>query len=120
MKLFVVLMVHPPQEIRHPANAGLGQHDPEVRVGLERAAEDDLTQRFIELHGYCRHERRDLAAARIGHPRAADATTQVKTDRDAGLSRYGPQRLPVFVKHWLDRIEHAEQRALEAELGDPL
>lgn len=34
-------------------------------MGVERAAEDDLAKRLIQLHRQRRHQRRDLAAAGV-------------------------------------------------------
>src|SRR5215510_6144628 len=119
-ELFLELVIHPPQEIRHPANASFSQDDFEFRVGFERSTEDDLTQRFVELHRHRRHKRGDLAAAGIGWPGAADTTAKVKAERNAGLSSHSPHGLPIFMKNRLDRVKHTEQRSLETQFGNPL
>src|SRR6266545_3060370 len=119
-ELFVEFMIHPPQEIRHPANASLSQHDSQGGMRLQRSAEDDLTQRFVELHRHCRHKRGNLAPTWIGWPGVANPPAKVKAEGNASLGSYSPHRFPVFMKDWLDSVKHAEQYSLEAQFSNSL
>src|SRR5579872_6241942 len=64
-KGFVVFVIHPVQQIRHPANASFCDYDLKLWMRIERAAKDNLAKRLVELHRYCRDGRGELAATGV-------------------------------------------------------
>src|SRR5260370_39039266 len=94
-------------------NPRLGYLDLEVPMRIEWAAENNLRQRLVELHGHRRDEGRELAAAGIADPGAANAAAEMKADRDSRLGCNRPQWFPVFMKDRFDRVENAKQSALQ-------
>src|ERR1700739_3438158 len=113
-KRFLVFVIHPVQQIGHPTDARLGNHDFEFWMGIKRSAEDYLTQRFVELHRHGADEGGNLSSAGIADPGASNAAPQVKADWEVGLGCDRPERFPVFMKNGFDCIEDAEQGAPQA------
>src|SRR6266851_543376 len=120
-KRFVVFVVHPVKQIRHPTDAGFGDHDLEFPMRIKRATENYLTERLVELHRHRRDERGELAPAGVAYPGAPDAAAQMKAYRDTGFGCHRPQRLPIFMEHRFYRVENTKKGAPQpAEFGDPL
>src|SRR5207237_7347404 len=87
------------EEVRDPADAGLDDDEPEPRVTLADAAEDELGDELADAHRGERDERLAHAGRRVEEALELHAarSLDVERERNAGLLDCAPERLPRWI-----------------------
>src|SRR5215469_1217736 len=90
-----VFVVHAAQQVGNPAQSSLCQNQAQLGLSIERAAENDLAQGFVQLHRQRRDQRGDLPAPGV-EAGVAHTAAQVEAQYYAVVRGRGPERLPGF------------------------
>src|SRR5262249_60463246 len=97
-----IRVVHSFEHVREPADAGLGKHDLEARMTLERAREDHGRERLVDLQrgaGNAHAHVAEVVELRTARHDGTEPTAEMEAERDARLRSAFPPPLPPPAPH---------------------